>query len=414
VERVREKIEKLLLIWFLILIPTQIGKHFWPEWSQVMGLRIDYLSPVLYVVDIIWIGMFLSRGLRTKKINREKLFSFGNLVIIAVVVINIILAKNRWIAGYKWLRLGQWWWTVWYLKTRKDWGKEILLWVIPVWVTVEVFLGLGQLIWGGSLGGIFYWLGERRFALGTVGIARMNILNESVLRAYGTFSHPNSLAGFLLVSMGLWWWIRKKREINKLWWWGVWWMMILGIVISGSRWVWFLGWGSINWWLFWQKNVGVKRILGTNLVLLGAVILVLAMVNSNYRLNDFFWGWDKGSLDKRAGLNMVALKMIWNRPWFGVGAGNFLTELPNYQRNNASFWLQPVHNIILLGLAEIGMVGMIMFLGITRKMVDLKKWLASKERLMLMGMVLLTGMTDHFWVTLPQNSWLLAVMLGLV
>jgi len=73
-----------------------------------------------------------------------------------------------------------------------------------------------------------------------------------------------------------------------------------------------------------------------------------------------------------------------------------------------------VHNIILLGLAEIGMVGMIMFLGITRRMVDLKKWWTSKERLMLMGMVLLTGMADHFWVTLPQNSWLLAVMLGLV
>src|SRR5438105_4334390 len=37
----------------LFLLPTQLGKHFWPEFSFVQGLRIDYLSPTLYVTDML-------------------------------------------------------------------------------------------------------------------------------------------------------------------------------------------------------------------------------------------------------------------------------------------------------------------------------------------------------------------------
>jgi len=37
------------LFWLLVfLLPVQFGRHFWPEWSYVMGLRIDYLSPTIY------------------------------------------------------------------------------------------------------------------------------------------------------------------------------------------------------------------------------------------------------------------------------------------------------------------------------------------------------------------------------
>ena len=37
----------------LLLLPTQLGKHFWPTFSYVLGTRVDYLSPTLYLTDII-------------------------------------------------------------------------------------------------------------------------------------------------------------------------------------------------------------------------------------------------------------------------------------------------------------------------------------------------------------------------
>ena len=51
-----ERLEKIFLIGFLVTIPTQLGLHFWPEWSKVAGIRVDYLSPVLYLTDIFWTG----------------------------------------------------------------------------------------------------------------------------------------------------------------------------------------------------------------------------------------------------------------------------------------------------------------------------------------------------------------------
>ena len=46
-ERRFEKISKIILFWLLLLIPTQLGKHFWFDWSLVWGMRVDYFSPTV-------------------------------------------------------------------------------------------------------------------------------------------------------------------------------------------------------------------------------------------------------------------------------------------------------------------------------------------------------------------------------
>lgn len=58
-KRCLEVLEKVLCFLFIFFIPTQLGKHFWPEWSYVMGIRVDYLSPTLYFLDLIWLGFFV-------------------------------------------------------------------------------------------------------------------------------------------------------------------------------------------------------------------------------------------------------------------------------------------------------------------------------------------------------------------
>jgi hypothetical protein len=37
-----------------------------------------------------------------------------------------------------------------------------------------------------------------------------------------------------------------------------------------------------------------------------------------------------------------------------------------------------------------------------------------KKQLWFLIIVGITGMLDHYWLTLPQNSWLLAIILGLI
>jgi hypothetical protein len=42
------------IFWLLIfLLPVQLGRHFWPDFSFVLGLKIDYLAPTVYLTDLL-------------------------------------------------------------------------------------------------------------------------------------------------------------------------------------------------------------------------------------------------------------------------------------------------------------------------------------------------------------------------
>ena len=398
------------LFLFLLLIPTQLGRHFWPDWSYVLGIRVDYLSPTLYLLDLVWIALIIS-NFQFPISNIKKYFKFKYLVILGFVGINILMAVNPMVAVYKWLRIGQILITFFYFKKNKELVEEKLIKIIPCWIIFESLLAVAQMAKNGSLNGIFYWLGERSFTFNTIGIAQISVMGRGLIRAYGTFSHPNSLAGFLLVTLLLWYFFKEK--INKYWWWVVFWLGILGIMVSGSRTIWALTLGLVLFLVL--RNLRNKtNIIGFILLFLGVMVFVLRLVNMEYQVSDFLGGWDTDGLTKRIQLNISGLKMIKESPLFGVGLGNFLVRLPEFQKNNGVFWLQPVHNILILAWSQIGILG----LGI---LIYNFQFLISKNNKKLnfifkiiFGVVIITGMIDHYWFTLPQNWWLLVLVLGIV
>lgn len=322
---------------------------------------------------------------------------------------NILVAVDPMVAIYKWLRVGQFLITFFYFKKNKELIKENLIKIVPVWVVFESLLAMAQIAKNGSLNGFFYWLGERSFSFNTIGIAQISILGRGLIRAYGTFSHPNSLAGFLLIGLLLWYWMKKR--INSLWWWMVLWFGFLGILVSGGRTIWFLAFGLIlAFIILGMKNKKDK--LSLFFLILGILFFVLALVNLEYPLANFLGGWDVNGFNKRMQLNVVSLKMIKESPWFGIGLGNFLVRLPEFQRNSGVYWLQPVHNILLLAWSQIGVLGL--FLGFLwfNKAINWKKMNIIFK--LVLGIVLISGMVDHYWLTLPQNVWLLILVLGIV
>ena len=249
-----------------------------------------------------------------------------------------------------WLRIAEIWGVFLVLKDNKELVKKYLKYIIPFWIILQSGLGLMQVVKGGSIQGLFYWLGERRFNLNTIGVAKISILGEEFMRAYGTFSHPNSLAGFLLVVLELW-----KDNKKNLWYWIVRWFGILGIIICASR---------------------------TAILLLPIYFWPVFLI---------FSGWDSLSLTKRMQLNVEAIKMIFHHPLFGVGLNNYLVN---------SRYYQPVHNIYLLILSQFGLASLFF----VRKIRLNKIWI----------IIMLTGLVDHYWVTLPQNFWLLTLVLAII
>ena len=431
-KEIREKISKGLLFLLLLVIPTQLGKHFWFDWSLILGIRIDYLSPTLYLADLVWIGLLIF-NFQFSIFNNKKIFCWKNLIILGFVVINTLMAQNRWVAIYKWVRIGQLVWFGYFVSRNKKIVEKILIWVLPFWVGVESLLAIGQIAKGGSLNGFWWWLGERSFDFNTIGIAQMSVVNNGIVRAYGTFSHPNSLAGFLLVSLVLW--VKSKDSLSSYkvfkviklnWcWWGVMWSGIIGIILTGSRTIWLLSLLSVVW-LMWNNFKNIKN-KGKILFLFAIVLFgVYKMVDYNYPIQNFLGGWDENGLLKRGQLNLAALKMIKDSPLVGMGLGNFLVNLPNYQKNNQIFWFQPVHNIVLLLISEIGLLGVIIFnFQFFRQrrtsfhftfFNKIKNLIKNNDKIMLLilGIIFLSGMVDHYWFTLPQNMWLLALIFALI
>src|SRR5690606_3203799 len=52
------KLETILYFATVFSITVQLGKHFWPPYSIIHGLRVDYLSPTLHVSDILIFALF--------------------------------------------------------------------------------------------------------------------------------------------------------------------------------------------------------------------------------------------------------------------------------------------------------------------------------------------------------------------
>ncbi len=362
-----------------------------------MGIRVDYLSPTLYFLDLLWFLVFVG-GWKEVKVNIKKYWW-----VLVLIVVNILIAERDWLTVYRWVRILQMGWMAAYLFKNKKIFEEQLIRVLPIWIVFESFLGLGQIILGGSLEGVFYWLGERRFSYSSIGTAQMAMMGHGIVRAYGTFSHPNSMAGFLLVAELLW--VAFKKKEKPVWWWMVFWSGWVGIMLSGSRTVWLASLVALifNFQFLIFKQNKMKQ-WGFCLILLGVFVVVLAGVGSNYVVADWLGGWDGESFLKRWNLNMTALKMIRDNPLFGVGLGNFLVKLPEYQKDNTFFWLQPVHNCLLLLISELGLAG-ILILGKIGKRINFNKRLYN----FVLVAIIVTGMVDHYWLTLPQNSWLLVV-----
>lgn len=398
------------LFLFLCLIPSQLGKHFWPQWSYVLGIRVDYLSPTFYLLDLIWLLIFLNEIIRHKKerpvIKKKKIKSV--IAIVVFIFLNIVLASNPQVAVYKWLRGLQYLITIFYFQKHKKEIKDKLLKVIPVWISVESLLAVGQMAKNGSLNGIFYWIGERRFNFNTIGVAQFSIFGKGMIRAYGSFSHPNSLAAFLLVSLILWFFYKDK--VDKLWWWIIFYLAIFGIALSGSRSIWLLSLFSLAI-IFLKKVKEKSRLIAIFFFFMGLVVFLLRLINQEYLLTDYLNGWDVNSWEKRSQLNLAALEMVKKAPLVGVGLGNYLVRLVEFQSDKKIFWLQPSHNIFLLLLSEIGILGLLpLFFFLFKKIKEKNFDFLTK---IIIVVIVASGMIDHYWLTLPQNLWLLVMLIGI-
>ncbi len=293
------------------------------------------------------------------------------------------------------------------LLINKNLVKKLLPLALQISIIFESLLALGQFINKGSINGVFYFFGERFFNSQTPNIANAKINGELILRPYGTFPHPNVLAGFLLISLTYLLFLYKPKEKYQKW------IYFFSITLGSVSLLFSMSRVAIILFAIvlilktiqfptLKNKIDIRTFL-TILILFIFTVFSFLPYRFSFNLSDV-------SISERLNLMNSSIQMIRGKPLFGVGLNNFLSELPNYYKNPQNvFYIQPVHNAPLLIVSEIGILAGIILLYFYFRI--LKKTDFAFKIILLEIFVL--SLSDHYFLTIQQGQLLLVLALSL-
>lgn len=432
---VLSKLENSLFFLVLVFLPTQLGKHFWPPFSAVYSLPIDYLAPVIYFWDLLVILLILVFCASKPNVSRAALLVFLIFIFMQLLSLvpflrdsaplnigaGLVRIEQHFIAGLFGV----------YIASRPFY--EILpklYW--PLWIAVvgESILGISQFVLNKTLG--LWVLGERTFTISTPAIAKFDFYGQQFLRPYATFPHPNVLAAFITLSIPTLFIATKNviaRQETKI-------RGNFSDLLENG----YLSELSYSYARRMILNIPLLLATVTLLLTVSRISLIGFFVSSFLLLNKrglilisscflllgpllyvryaSLFNFDALSSVRREELSAIAWNIFFENPMLGVGVNNFIGFAADTLLVGPSRFLQPIHNIFLLSLAEtgiIGFTGMIVFMGfpiysLFIKGIDTK---FGSTLLLIWFLIIFLGMFDHYFLTLPQGYRMLFLFWGL-
>ncbi len=387
-----------MIFLLLLFLPSQLAVHFWPSWSLINGIRVDYLSPTLYLTDVLIIFLMILKGPRVKV--------QGSIILF--VVLNAFFSVSPLVSLYKWVRVYEYYWLFKYLVSQKNQLLNLAPWTLSLSVLWTAILAWWQFFLQRSIGGFWYWLGERPLSISTPLIAKVSLAGQLLMRPYATFPHPNALAGFLLVAGLIILSITPRPPLN----------LRGGVQRTGV----------IYWLAVFAAFLTIPPTFSRTAIVLETLILlvylrplilkIFLLISSLYYLVSITGS--AVSIPDRLSLIQNSLLIIQKSPILGVGLGTFIPSTINYELITNSYIYQPVHNIYLLLASELGLPA-VLIIGyfVIKNLFQISSRSANSPNSVFkfqiaLAVVLATGALDHYWLTLHQNTLLLVVLLALI
>lgn len=303
-------------------------------------------------------------------------------ILLALCLVNSLTSLNFFLSALKWAEVLIYYFLFLYVRsTPRLLAKNIKYFYFAL--LLVIFIQVTQFLNQKSIGGLFYWLGERDFYQTTSSLPKIQILGRELIRVPSTFSHANSLAGFMLLSLISLKYL-KGKTIPKI-------TSLISILLSGSKnAVLFLG-------LYLIKKISIK-----NTLLFCILISVLLVF-----LSPFGSGFGYTISSRLAGISS-SVKIIGDHTLFGTGLGAHIVGLGEQLQGSQITYenLQPVHNIFILLVTELGLIGLLILYFLSKQIK------IGTRQSILLAVVLMTGLFDHYWLTLIQNKALLTVLLA--
>jgi O-antigen ligase len=256
------------------------------------------------------------------------------------------------------------------------------------------------------------------------GVSVVELLDGTrLLRVYGSLPHPNILGGLvigLLPGPTLLFMARERRDFRMPVLFG---LALVLLVLTFSRAAWIGLAVATLIVILRRQGLDRKRLLALGAA--GSIGLFAALIPLRQyilvRVTDAPVFSEQSSREMRVWLAERSLEVIRGHPWLGVGFGSYTVASagglsPQSLGVGADFLLEPVHNVLLLAQAELGVAGTLLMLGLGVTVllgaVRARRLEAVILASALAGMAAL-AMFDHFPWTLAPGRLMVGLLLGL-
>ncbi len=426
-------LEKAAFYLFLLFLPFNIKKYIATGFTS--GNITEFNSYFIYFSDIlltVFLALWLVRILKPKNkfFERQKSLFYFLVIFIVIGFFSSFTSRYASFALYNSLRvlmgIGLFLYTI--NNFRLLHPKNIFA-LLAAGGAFQAVIAFGQYLFQSSLH--LKYLGESFLGKDIAGVAKINFAGSKIIRAYGTFPHPNLLSAFLLISLFAFLslflgnYYRKNKESlflkDIILFLGAS-LAILGLFLTFSRSSLILGFTGITISLLYfnfKRNLCQVSPLRLN-CFLGALtgiffifgILFLPQISARFQS-------EPQSVELRSFYNRTAYQIFQDTPLIGVGPGNFPRALSQKHPYLKKWQYQPSHNIYLLILSERGILGLwafLAFLAIALKKMPIRHKFYKPEAFLFSVLAisfLIIGTVDHFFVSTNQGILMFWLVFGI-
>src|SRR3989339_262948 len=377
-----EKILKFLIGLFLFLLPWQTiwifrenflnGKMEW--WTLgFYGTEALLWLMVLFFVCWFWNKRKLYRNyteiIQKFSFSKDRIFVLSVLSLISYLSLSFFGSIDKPLALQQSLRI------------MEAFLLFFVLWLGPLKKEGAIkWLVLGSIL--PCILGIWQFLTQSTFASTWLGLAlhpawqsgTSVVASDTIgrwLRAYGTFSHPNVLGGYIVIVLLLYCLPVRSHDVAKA-----------GSVVENEKgWVQLITYNLLLTTLFFtfSRSAWLAAIVSFSVIqffslrnrknisyLLSLISIIIILVALFFPLVQTRLTGDSvsevRSTDERVSEYGDAWKLLKKDPILGVGAGNYTVALRHSDKWRPAWEIQPVHNAFVLFVVEGGLVGVGLFL----------------------------------------------------
>src|SRR3989338_3364958 len=275
----RQMLARKLTYLILFLLPWQTRWIF--SQQLLLGSVWEYGKVSVYGVEILMGILFL---LRAKKTQWPRSFVIPVLMIGFTFLFSLLFSEQRVVSlvviGHVLFVIG-----FVFCLLNKDLSVSVLLKVFFVGLIIPCLLGWFQVLTGSSPS--MKWLGLAAQNSTVLGTSVVEIGTERLLRAYGSFPHPNIFGGYLAVAIFLLFWFLVTKRKERVSFWLLFCLILFSstLVITFSRSAWL---GLITAFIFSFIGNGKKRFFSFQRAWPFLTIIFLSSILSTFLFQEAF------------------------------------------------------------------------------------------------------------------------------